>query len=360
MSRTRLVATLMAVATVAATAVTATAAPVGVASQPGRPKSGFGADGPCATTTRSFANPKWSSEQVFVYQPTGSATAPTGGRCGDRKRPTIVVAHGTEESDPATFQGLIDHLVSIGNVVIYPTHTMEASSKQSNYDAYHAVRDGMVAAIATTPRADTTRLGFWGHSFGGGMTPYLVKQAAARGWGRRSLWMSIVAQADSLLVTTPGTRVITVPRWTREMTVSMEDDQMADNRLGIDVFESLNLPYPQKVYVRINTDVHGQPAIVAEHTAPAGSNADNNVDVVDYTVWRYADILESCALGRGGCRVNLSDLGRWSDGTPITPALVAEHPVDSGPYPALLAECDAGYGPILNDDRIAYCGATHL
>jgi hypothetical protein len=337
----------------------AMAAPVGVASQPGQPKAGFGSNGGCTVTSRHFVNPKWSGEQVYVYQPGGSAAAPTGGGCSGPKRPTVVIAHGTSESDPVSFEGLITHLVSNGNVVVYPTHTMEASDKQTNFDAYNAVRDGMIAAVASTPRADPARIGFWGHSFGGGMVPYLVKQAALRGWGDKALWMSIVAQADSLLVTTPGTRTITVPGNARVMVVSMEHDQMADNRLGIDVFESLDLPYPQKQYVRLHSDAHGQPAIVAEHTAPSGGNG-SGIDAIDYTLWRYADILQACAVFQQACSANLSLVGTWSDGTPVTPALVAEHPADSGPYPAALAECDAGYGTTLNSDRIAYCGSTHL
>jgi hypothetical protein len=341
------------------TSFAASAAPVGVASQPGQTTHGFGSNGRCSQTSTVLNNPKWPSEKVYVYLPKGPASAPTGGTCGGSKRPTVVLAHGTSESDPTTFAALVTHLVSNGNVVVYPTHTMEASDKQSNVNAYYAVRDGMVAAVATTPRIDTSRMGIWGHSFGGGMVPYLVQQVAARGWASASLWMSIVAQADTLLVTKPGTRTITVPAWTRSMTVSMEDDEDADNRLGIDVFESLNLPYPQKVYVRLNSDAHGQPPIVAEHTAAAGGGG-TGVDAVDYALWRYADGLESCALGLGGCAADVTHLGSWSDGEPVTPALVAEHPVDTGPYPAALAECDAGYGTVLNGDRIAYCGATHI
>jgi len=340
--------------------IAASAAPVGVASQPGQPAHGFGSNGPCHVKSRSFANPRHSGETVYVYQPAGSAAAATGGACDGAERPMIVVAHGTSESDPTNFEGLITHLVTNGNVVVFPTHTQENSDKPSNYLAYRTVRDGMVAAVSRTPRADVSRLGFWGHSFGGGMVPYLVQQAAVRGWGSAALWMSIVAQADSQLVTKPGTRTVTVPPQTREMTVSMEDDQLADNRLGIDIFESLDLPYPQKVYVRLNSDAHGQPAIVADHTAPAGGNG-SGIDTIDYALWRYADILETCAVEHRACGTGiLPALGTWSDGTPVTPALVAEHPVDTGPYPALLAECDAGYGPVLNSDRIEYCGPTHI
>jgi acetyl esterase/lipase len=309
---------------------------------------------------RSFPTPHWSGESTYVYQPTGTAKAPTGGTCGGPRRPTVLIAHGTGESDPATFGGLVAHLVSNGTVVVYPTHTMESSDPQSNDDAYHAVRDGFVAAVASTPRIDTRRLGVWGHSFGGGMTPYLVQQIAARGWGHQALWMSIVAQAYTRLASTKGTRAIKVPAWTREMTVSMEDDQLADNRLGIDVYESLTLPFPRKLYVRLATDAHGQPPIVADHTAPAGSSGSATLDAVDYALWRYADVLESCALFRHGCGPDLPPLGRWSDGTPVVPALVAYHPVDAGPAPALLAECDSAYGPILNADRLPYCGPTHV
>ena len=167
--------------------VAATADPVGVASQPGQPDHGFGSNGPCQVTSQSFANPGHSGETVYVYQPVGQAVAATGGTCESASRPTIVVAHGTSESDPTTFEGLVTHLVSNGNIVIYPTHTQESSDKPSNYLAYYTVRDGMFAAVARTPRADVTRLGFWGHSFGGGMVPYLVQQAANRGWGRTAL-----------------------------------------------------------------------------------------------------------------------------------------------------------------------------
>lgn len=333
--------------------------PVGAATQPGQPTRGAGSNGPCGMTVRSLPTPGFSTEKTYVYEPTGTATAPTGKTCDSAKRPTVLLAHGTNESAQSTFAGFVKHMVSKGNIVVCPTHSMEGSTARSNDDAYHAVRDGFFAAVTTTPRIDTTRIGVWGHSFGGGMTPYLVQQIAARGWARKALWMSMVAQAYTRLASTPGTRAIRVPKWTRAMTISMEDDQLADNRLGIDVYESLTLPFPRKLYIRVMSDTHGQPPIVADHTAPAGSDA-STLDSVDFAVWRYADVLEHCALVRQGCRPDMPSLGTWSDGVDITPSLVAVHPVDSGPAPAALSECDGTYGPILNPDRLPYCGSTHV
>ena len=86
----------------------------------------------------------------------GKAAAATGDTCDSASRPTIVVAHGTSESDPTTFEGLVTHLVSNGNVVIYPTHTQESSDKPSNYLAYYTVRDGINIArfVAKLERVD--------------------------------------------------------------------------------------------------------------------------------------------------------------------------------------------------------------
>jgi hypothetical protein len=43
----------------------------------------------------------------------------------------------------------------------------------------------------------------------------------------------------------------------------------------------------------------------------------------------------------------------------VVPATVSDDPIDVGPSPALLAECDLVWGPILNP-RIASCGTTHI
>ena len=126
------------------------------------------------------------------------------------------------------------------------------------------------------------------------------------------------------------------------MTVAFEHDAFADKRLGIDVFESLLLPASQKRHVMINTDAHGIPPLVAEHNAPTA--AAGQADAIDFLLWRYADLLETCALTGHAATPTSSIVGTWSDGTPTVRALVSPHPVDSGPMPAILAECDALFG----------------
>jgi hypothetical protein len=161
--------------------------------------------------------------------------------------------------------------------------------------------------------------------------------------------MSIVAQAYTELV---GAEDIAVPENAEAMSVAFQHDALADNRLGIDVYKSLLLPPAQKRHVTVVTGTHGGQPFVADHGGPSGGNGAG-VDAVDQLVARYADLLQLCASFRLGCDADLTTLAGE------THAVVGADPVDVGPYPAVLAECDAGFGPTLNP-RIARCGETRV
>ena len=163
-------------------------------------------------------------------------------------------AHGFGQTDPASYQVLINHLVSVGNVVVFPTYSVDDGSRATLEESYRVVDAGYVEAVQQTPRVDIRRAGWWGHSHGGGMIPYLVQQGGARGWGKDARWMSIVAQAFTELV---GDGDIAVPDNTEAMSVAMQHDALADNRLGNDVFRSLLLPQAHKRHVTVVSGTQG-------------------------------------------------------------------------------------------------------
>jgi len=351
---------------IAAVAVLAVGVPAAVAgpviapaSQPSQPATGPGSNGACSVDESSFDNATAPGNPVYVFQPGGTASAVLGGgRCDDAKRPTVFMAHGLGGTDPSNYIALIDHLVSVGNVVVYPTYQVNDGSKSSLEAAYRSMDAANVQASGLVSRIDTSRVGFWGHSFGASMIPYLVVQAGQHGWGRKALWMNNIAMTFALLV---GGGDIAVPANTQVLTVGFEDDALADNRIGDEVFEALSVPAAQKHHALINSDPHGQPALVAEHNTPIATAGPSYVpDALDFALWRDLDMLETCSITGRWCDADYSVMGTWSDGTPIVPAIVAQHPVDAGPYPAVLAECDGVYGQMLNDERIARCGPTHI
>jgi len=332
---------------------------VGPAAQPAQAARGPGSNGSCRVVSTSFDNADAPGNRIYVFQPEGGGVATIGGgRCGDHKRPAVFMAHGLGGTDPSSYLGLIDHLVSVGNVVVYPTYNVTSGDKSALEAAYRYMNAGDVEAARRVKRIDTSRVGYWGHSFGASMVPYLVLQAGHRHWGTHGLWMNNIAMTFALLV---GPDAIPIPRDTQVLTVGFDDDALADNRIGDEVFGALAVPTSHKRHALIETDPHGQPALLAEHNTPiATAGPPNAPDAFDFDLWRDMDLLELCAVKHRACHADYSAMGTWSDGTAIVPALVAQRPVDAGPYPALLAECDGLYGRLLNAQRIHRCGPTHV
>ena len=330
---------------------------VSAASPPAQPAAGPGSTGPCGTRSTTVANPRSASTPVHVYEPTGSEAARIGGgRCDGSKRPAVFIAHGVNASDPATYFGLVHHLVSTGNVVVFPTYAVNDGDKSTIEEAYRVVDAGIVAAAKARPRIDTSRVGWWGHSMGGSMIPYLVQRGGlARRWGRNGIWMSNVAQTFALLV---GPGAIEVPAKTQVLTIGFEHDELADNRIGIEVFHAIRVPAAQKRHVMAHSDAQGLPPLLADHFAPSGTV--EQADALDFLLWRDVELVETCALAGKWCGADYGKTGSWSNGIPALRATVSDHPADAGPYPAILAECDGVYGQQLNQARMHRCGATHL
>ncbi|MFM7068603.1 MAG: hypothetical protein ACKOYM_03995, partial [Actinomycetes bacterium] len=225
------------------------------------PVDGPGAGGPCTVQRRNLANPADWRHDVALFEPTDSGSPWTGGACGDDQRPVVLLAHGYGGSAPEVYQGLIDHLVGHGFIVVFPPYDAEFNPRFQ----YRTVEAGLDAALGATTRADTTRFGVIGHSFGGGMSPHLVQVVSGRGWGDRALWTVMFAPWFAYEV---GTGRIDVPPNTRAAVVGYDEDRFVDNRIGIDIFRSLAVPNDQKLHVTVRSDRTVTPALIADHLGP--------------------------------------------------------------------------------------------
>jgi hypothetical protein len=301
------------------------------------PPSVTGSPGPCTVQQVSIPDPTGSGFRVTIASPMGTAATPLmGGTCGDAQRPVVVVIHGFLATQPFFYQGLITHEASNGNVVIYaPWHTI-----LPNFANVYAQEVASVkAAVATLPRADTTRVGMIGHSLGGGMMPYLGQALAALGWGQQGYWVGVLTPDAAQAV---GTGSLPLPANTRVMVIAVDHDTAVDNRFGIDQFNGFNVPAAQKQYVLVRSD----PRMVATHVIPNGLPLPEN-PLRQYGIFRNLDATETCAV-LGNCDTDLTYMGVWPDGTAVTPALVEAQPVDTGPRGAI--EC-----PYLGNPRRTLC-----
>jgi hypothetical protein len=337
----------------AAVAVVVAAAVSACAPGPPQPPSGLGANGPCTQTSRAVPNPTAPNQSITVYEPGGSAATPlVGGACGDAKRPVVAMVHGYLAGSTLFYADEINHLVSIGNVVIFATYETDTNNFAASFQRED---QALVAAVAATPRADVTRYGIVGHSMGGGAVPYLAQQADGRGWGSNGMFLFLLAPWFTAGV---GTGPITLPAQARVVVEGYDNDTWVDNRIGVEMFEAFTTPDARKQHVTIRSQTHGGATLNAQHTAPNSIIAPNDA-IKFYGLYRIGDALQSCTLTGQNCNTDLTVMGTWPDGTTVTPAISTDNPVDTGPVANSLAifgldgECTAPANP-----RAATCGPT--
>lgn len=146
---------------------------------------GLGARRPCESIHHKSPNPLGGAPRAHLFLPEGDTDAPVGGSCGDDSRPAVVFVHGYLASFPEVYAGLIDHLVSMGFAVLYPTYQLTYDPELQDAPVEAGTRN----AAGRTGRLDLPRPGVAGHSFGGEMAPWLTQRAADWEWGGEALWI---------------------------------------------------------------------------------------------------------------------------------------------------------------------------
>ncbi len=270
----------------------------------------LGVDGPCTRSVFSIPHPTVSTELVYVFEPEG------GPECGGT-RPTVLFAHGSTARHPIAYSALIDHLVSRGFAVVYPSYP-----DQGTMASWIAMEDaGFAAGAAASSRVDLSRIGIVSHSLGGGFTPRLTQLAGEHGWGANGLFVVPMAPYVAAGV---GSGPIAVPPQTRWLTISFEEDANLDNGLATEAFRSLALPAAQKTHLTVVSDPANQ--LKADHYVPNLWTVDD-MDV--YGVFRPIDAVSRCALHGADCDAALADA---QVGSTVHPAnIVTDDPVDSNP-----------------------------
>lgn len=316
----------------------ACAAPPSVDVPAGQP----GATGPCEVRLGELVNEVDWRHPIVLGEPGGDAEAPLGGRCDDDARPVAFLAHGYLGNMLEGYEGLVRHLVSTGHVVVFPGYTAEFDPDHQ----YRVVNEGFVQGARWSDRVDLDRIGIIGHSFGGGMLPWLVQRAEARGWGTEGFWAVDFAPWFALRV---GTGPIDVPDHLRFAMVSYEHDVFVDTRIAIETFAALDLAADRKQHVVLHHDRTHQPTLEADHLGPVTVEVVDGLGTIStdhfdrWSTYRTVDATAGCALAGTWCDTDLSYVGTWPDGAPVTPATVRDDQPDIGP-PAL-QECEFPLNP---------------
>lgn len=289
----------------------------------------YGTAGPYTTAVHAFPHPLTPAGQVRVYAPAGA----------EGPRPVVFFAHAFAADDPETYyRAFIDRLVSTGTIVVYsPYSTVHAVIARK--DAYAQLWAGFAAAVdryAGSLRMDLDRVGFVGHSFGGGATPEMFRRGVIeRGWGADGRFMAIFAPYK-VFEPTPE-QMAAFPPDSKLLIQVYDEDDTNDHRFAIEqIWKPLaaTIPAGNRDYVVVRSATNGACSLPSDHGVPMnGGGRYGKLDAYDdWAVWRQTTALMGCTFDRdpAGCEIALghgsaqqTDMGRWkSDGTEV-PGLVS-------------------------------------
>ncbi len=281
---------------------------------------------PAAPTTRTRASSRASTAPAT--RPTGSSSprAPAPART-----PSSCSSTAGACSRRRAYRAWLEHLAKKGNVVVFPKYQASVLTLPSAFtgNAIAAVKDAL-AELALPGHAvvDLARAGVTGHSFGGVLAANLAARAAADG----------LPTMRAVLCAEPGTggfptyeNYALIPAGTLLLAVVGNDDATVGDADAKRIFaQATAVPLADKDFVRLYTDGHGTPALSADHSA---AGCGTTPDAYDWRgFWKWFDALLDAAFtgqDRASCLGNTPaqrDLGRWSDGVPVTEPLVTDAP----------------------------------
>lgn len=377
----RTVVAMLTVLGVCVVSLLAAPSPAYAQTPPGPPTGNVpGAQGPCGVDmtgayNNAVTNGFFPVQKIYIINPTGTGSPRTGGTCNGGSRPVVVLAHGwnsSEEqsedcdassiqSEPNYYFSQISNLVSNGHIVVFPTYcggwsddigAIFSGSPTAGDQPYAEVLTGMVGVIdnpALNGRMNREDIGFWGHSYGGGMVPYLAEQAHDRGWGSNAFWAATYAPFYSL----KASATYDVPAHARVLQVVYQHDEFCFRGIWCitedsswDIYNRWPASFrPSRIWpIRVNSDCRTAapcetPVHVdfrADHYVP-GDKALNPdfTPVIDppthlnyYGSHRNVQALSDCVragdappAGDDCATGSLSFMGRWSDNVAATPAI---------------------------------------
>jgi hypothetical protein len=270
-----------------------------------KPSSGYGADGTHSVGKVAFSNPKFPTKDIEIYYPTDIHTSV----------PTIFYSHAYGGTVSANISGLLNFVAMKGYAIVYvPYQTFGVSV----YDRYDNLLNGFQkAAREYSSIIDTTKVGFLGHSFGGGASFGLAYHCFTQNnWGKNGRFIYALAQWYSYNIS--ESELQSFPTNTKLITEIFEDDVTNDHRMAIDIFNTISIPDDEKDFLLLKSDTVLGHVYAADHVMPNTSAAFDAFDYYGY--YRLLDALcdytfngslagKNVALGNGSVAQIIMPIG---------------------------------------------------
>ncbi len=306
--------------------------------------SGYGANGNIPVSVSTLINDHWLTERICVFYPTGTTS----------RIPTLFYSHGYGANDTLDNIETLRHLASRGYAVVFvPYKTVGAGLTIE--ERYLTLHDGFnKAARNLTNIIDTTRVGFIGHSFGGGATPRLAYRAFTEtDWGANGKFIYCSAPWYSFELGTSN--LIDFPSDCKMITILYDDDETNDHRMGMDIFNHIAIDNSMKDCITVFSNTVSGYTYEATHHLPAQNTTNGEFDALDfYVTARLVDALADYTFTGNTTAQNIA-LGNGSAaqidmGGQLLPLAVTDDPSPAYARSKYLFPCDTSL-----NERIAFC-----
>ena len=281
--------------------------------------------------------------------------------------PVVVFLHGWGGTNPLYYGAWIDHIVKRGNIVIFPRYQSSILTRREDFipNTLDAVTDAFARLQSERGhvRPDLNRVATVGHSLGGVLAASVAALANESGLPRVRAVMSVEPGLTRAPASVPMPDLKKIPGDALLLSVAGDRDTLVDDYDAKRIYyESTQVPVSNKDFVRLVTDEHGQPALIANHRAPTAPDQDYDngegdliarrsrggsgstgtadgspqipgINALDYYgVWKLFDGLCDAAFFGKNREFALGDtpqqrfMGKWSDGVPVKELVITDKP----------------------------------
>jgi len=241
--------------------------------------SSYGSDGILPVSVTNLTNDHYSTIDISIFYPTGT----------NSPIPTIFYSHAYGGNDTTRQSDLLHHIASKGYAVVFvPYKTIGVTIPER----YLTLFDGFVKSAEMLPTIiDTSRIGFYGHSFGGGATPQIsYRLFTEKNWGVNGKFIYCSAPWYSFEL--GSTNLDNFPTDCNMLTLLYDNDETNDHRMGMDIFNNIAIDDSIKDCIIVKSDTISGYIYEANHNLPTQNFGNNEFDALDYYVpFRLLDAL---------------------------------------------------------------------
>jgi hypothetical protein len=291
--------------------------------------SGYGADSMFTPVHDSLANPLSPNLYVHCFRP-AQARGPV---------PAVIMLHGYIGQEWDQFESLINHIVSRGYAVLYPTFPFfpRADSKEHVAEKLASLNSGIDTLGKLFGRyIDTTRIGFFGQSFGAGSMPAVAyRTLKEKKWGNAGAFLFVTAPWYVF-----GISREELANFPPNVTMIMQiynDDRINDHQMAVDLYNTIGIPADRKRFYRLFSDSSQGYIMHASHFVPYGvKNINGEQNFLDYYgIYKLIDALADYTFTKNeaGKRIALGEgspeqcsMGTWPGGRQLKPMEVSTDP----------------------------------